>query len=92
MDVLGDHFVCGVFGVKACAIPNDDVFVIWILHFDLIQEGLRPFHVHAWGLNEDCSALNRINRPIAIAPFVFALPKLVWTQSFERPDSTVIGQ
>ena len=43
------------------SIPDSDVFVIRILHFDLVQKSLRPLQVHARGLKEDCFALNRIN-------------------------------
>lgn len=63
--------------MEACAIPDNYVFVAGILHFDLLQKGLRPLHTYAWSLHKDGGTFDWINRPIAITPLVFALPEFV---------------
>ncbi len=63
--------------MEACAIPDNDMLVVGILRFDLLEEGLRPFHAYARGLHKDGFTLDWVNRPVAITPFVFALPKFV---------------
>ena len=52
--------------MEAGTIPDNDVFVIRILHFDLIQKSLRSLQVQRQSLEEDCLALNQINSSIRI--------------------------
>ena len=93
MDSIGHFFMTAVLWMKACAIPDYDMLILRILHFDLFEKNFRPVRIYTGSLlHEHGFPIDRIKCTVAIAPFIFALPRLVRAESFECPYPAQVWQ
>ena len=85
MNTWGDVGVLRVVRMEACPVPCYYVFLLRILLFDLLQEGLHPQWIRAGGLHAYHLAVDHVQGSVAVAPLLSGLIFFVRAKPSLRP-------